>query len=330
MTEALAVPERTVANTLAELGTPLPVFRGAEMAQALVAYKDLQRALDASMPDQLMELDGHAFRKKGYWRAVAVAFNLSVEPVDERREVNSQFLDGRDNFGYVVTYRATAPNGRTEPGDGACFAIEKAAKFKCPHPHPSWKGKTLHFPHKTCPDFDPNFRWRVLPDEASEHNVRAHAHTRAFNRAVSNLCGFGEVSAEEMERDAETDHSAEPKSVGNGRTQERTPHLRVEEPAPSTRAAASLGPDQYTVKDVKELKKGEKSGRNWTLFGITVHTGQVFQTFDVGVADAAEDARQKGYAVEIHAEKAAKGDGLKVVSLAPVSEWPAADAEHVR
>jgi hypothetical protein len=35
-------------------------------------------------------------------------------------------------------------------------------------------------------------------ENASHHNVRGHAHTRAFNRAVSNLVGFGEVSADEM------------------------------------------------------------------------------------------------------------------------------------
>ena len=35
---------------------------------------------------------------------------------------------------------------------------------------------------------------------ATEHNVRSHAHTRAYARAVSNLVGFGEVSAEEVDR----------------------------------------------------------------------------------------------------------------------------------
>jgi hypothetical protein len=59
----------------------------------------------------------------------------------------------------------------------------------------------VHDPGENCPDYDPSFRWRALPDQATEHNVRSHAHTRAFNRAVSNLCGFGEVSAEEMTRE---------------------------------------------------------------------------------------------------------------------------------
>ena len=162
------------------LSTPLPVFTGAEMAAALTAYRQLQQALDAAMPEQIIRLDGKPFRRKGYWRAIAVAFNLSVDVVNERREVHGDFEDGFENFGYVVTYRAISPSGaRAETGDGACFAIEKAKR---------------------------DDGWRVTPRQATEHNVRAHAHTRAFNRAVSNLVGFGEVSAEEV------DHHEQPVS----------------------------------------------------------------------------------------------------------------------
>jgi hypothetical protein len=42
----------------------------------------------------------------------------------------------------------------------------------------------------------------VRGDDGVRYYVRSHAHTRAFNRAVSNLCGFGEVSAEEVERES--------------------------------------------------------------------------------------------------------------------------------
>lgn len=182
-------------------GTPLPVFRGAEMNEALIAYRELQKALDQSMPDQIMELDGRPFRKKGYWRAIAVAFNLTVEPIAERRDVNSKFDDGRDNFGYVVTYRASTQTGRSATGDGSCFAVEKARRFRCPHPERQGSKRTLHFPAESCPNFDPAFQWKSLPGQATEHNIRSHAHTRAFNRAVSNLVGFGEVSAEEVDRD---------------------------------------------------------------------------------------------------------------------------------
>lgn len=213
MTMELVKPEVTVDSPTESLvvhDSPLPVFTGEQMAQALGAYRMLQAALDRSMPEQIMQLDGKPFRKKGYWRAIAVAFKLTVEPTTEQRSEEGVFDDGRPNFGYVVTYRATAPNGRSTTGDGSCFAVEKARRFRCPHPQ--WQGSTrsLHWPHETCPDFDPAFQWRTQPAQATEHNVRSHAHTRAFNRAVSNLVGFGEVSAEEVDRESVPDPTPTP------------------------------------------------------------------------------------------------------------------------
>ena len=84
------------------------------------------------MPDQIIQLDGKPFRKKGYWRAVAVAFNLTVEPVDERREQHG------DAYVYAVTYLGahlslewrqvdfaagtiTLDTGTTKSGEGRVF-----------------------------------------------------------------------------------------------------------------------------------------------------------------------------------------------------------------
>lgn len=184
---------------------PTPVFTGQQMGKALAAYKELQQALDESMPDQLMTIgtgkNQKVFRKKGYWRAVRVAFNLEVELVSEERIVAGEFADHRENFAYNVTYRATA-HGVSVTGDGSASAVEKARKFRCPHPHPTKHDYTLHWRPEDCPAWSPDYIWRILPLEATEHNIRSHAHTRAFNRAVSNLCGFGEVSADEI-RDPE-------------------------------------------------------------------------------------------------------------------------------
>ena len=180
MTPTLVAADRSesVLAPLEPLPAPVPTFTGAQMAEAFTAYQQLQRTLDDSMPDQIIEIEGRRFRKKGYWRAIAVAFNLTVEPIDERRDVQGTFEDGQENFGWIVTYRARTATGRSATGDGACFAIEKAPRAQAN-------------------------RWAQLPKPASEHNVRSHACTRAFNRAVSNLVGFGEVSAEEVVRDGD-------------------------------------------------------------------------------------------------------------------------------
>lgn len=297
------------------LDTPMPAFRGPAMAEALAAYRELQQALDRAMPDQIMELEGKMFRKKGYWRAVAVAFNLTVEEIDERREEAGQFQDGRANFGYIVTYRASTKGGRNEVGDGACFAVEKARRFKCPHPHPSWKGKTLHFPHHTCPDFDPSFQWKTLPGEATEHNVRSHAHTRAFNRAVSNLVGFGEVSADELTDDdrtvgvqpeeaphprekagkPEAEFNSDAKTNGDVKPQQTT---IVNPPAEPSTALPTEGYLEVVPTSVVELKRSaESDAKPWVLYGVgcaELGTKQYITTLNRDQARLAASAKKEG------------------------------------
>ncbi len=71
-------------------------------------------------------------------------------------------FDEQGHLFYSVMYKAIAPNGRTMDADGYCSTAENGR------------------------------------DKWPEHNVRATAHTRAKNRAISDLVGGGEVSAEEM------------------------------------------------------------------------------------------------------------------------------------
>lgn len=268
MTDVATTREPT-AMVLSATDLPSPVFRGAQMVQALTAYRELQKALDESMPDQVMTLEGRPFRKKGYWRAIAVAFNLTVEPIDERRDVSDTFADGRSNFGYIVTYRATSAGGRSATGDGSCFAVEKARRFKCPHPEGNNSKRTLHFPQESCPDYDPLYQWKTLPGQATEHNIRSHAHTRAFNRAVSNLVGFGEVSAEEVERD---EHGAD--------TGPTTVPKRADGTALVTEAGTKTGTS--------------KTGKAWTMYTISFDDGRSGSTFDEKIAAAADAAKDAG------------------------------------
>jgi hypothetical protein len=245
---------------------PAPIYGGPAMAQALIAYRDLQRALDQSMPDQILDLGGRQFRKKGYWRALSVAFNLSVDLVEERREVHGQFDDGRENFGYVVVCRATAPNGRTAVGDGSVFAIEKARR-------------------------DVGNKWAALPAQASEHNVRSHAVTRAYNRAVSNLVGFGEVSAEEAD----------------------------EGEAPARKLPTPEEPRTITVKILKIVKRQLADGVK-QKFIITAYDDLTYHTFSLTVATAAKAAQEAGAVVQIRYTETKYGRMIE--SLSEVDERP--------
>ena len=141
-----------------------------DVVAAVGDYREIQKALDASMPDCLMTIQGKQFRKKNYWRGIATAFNLTVTVKSEERHEDD----------WLVVYTATASNGRSADGDGSCSMDEKRGAM------------------------------------ATIHNVRAHAHTRAYNRAVSNLVGFGEVSAEEMlqDRPSPAPQQSRPQSSG--------------------------------------------------------------------------------------------------------------------
>jgi hypothetical protein len=77
--------------------------------------------------------------------------------------------DEKGALAYSVFYRAIAPNGRVVEGDGYCSRSEGGKGF-----------------------------W-------SEHSIRATAHTRAKNRAISDMVGGGEVSYEEMQGDDEAE-----------------------------------------------------------------------------------------------------------------------------
>lgn len=167
--ETLVSDEQAIA-TIPKQGSAIVRVAG-NVLDAFKDYQELQRGLDAAMPEALITIQGRVFRRKPYWRAVARAFNLSVEQVSEG---NIGSMDEKMQWGFSAVYRATAPNGAHADGDGACMAKEKYSQKK------GWS-------------------------EATVHNVRSMAHTRAFARAVSNLVGFGEVSAEEIDKDAPPD-----------------------------------------------------------------------------------------------------------------------------
>jgi len=212
--------QRDLEATEGELVTQPPKQDGivrvqGDVVAALAEYKKLQKILDNEMPESRMTIRGKLFRKKSYWRGVAMFFNLDVELLGEQ-----QIVDPGDekNWGWIVTYCAKAKNGRYALGDGACTISEKEGKMK------------------------------------TVHNVRAHAHTRGFNRAVSNLVGFGEVSAEEMVHE----HASTPPASGPTHVVEEPPHV-AESPEGGPMTAPQRAKLKATVRTL-----ADKSNKNQT------------------------------------------------------------------
>lgn len=136
-----------------------------QVVKGMEAYQAmLPKLLDAN--DWQSTGDGKFVKKSG-WRKIARAFNLSVMVVSVRIERDAE---GNPTRAETIA-RAMAPNGQVSDADGYCSADE--SRFK------SSKGR-----------------------QKLENDLRATATTRAKNRAISDLVGMGEVSAEEVDAGA--------------------------------------------------------------------------------------------------------------------------------
>jgi len=115
-------------------------------------------------------------KKKSAWRKLARAFNISDEPITKEiiRDENHQIISA------YFEVKAILPNGRSGFGVGDCSIFDKIKS--------------------TDAEMPSNFELRKRFTNA-EHDVIATAHTRAKSRAISDLIGAGEVSAEELEND---------------------------------------------------------------------------------------------------------------------------------
>jgi hypothetical protein len=159
---------------------PLPAE---QVVEGMRAYQRLLKELLEPSDWQTHDKDGNRlpqpFLKKCGWRKIARAFNLSFERVHSRVERDEDGTPVRAE----VWIRAVAPNGQYGDGDGYCAADE--GRFR------SWKGR-----------------------QKLENDLRATATTRAKNRAIADLVGMGEVSAEEIAPAGEEEEHAQALAAG--------------------------------------------------------------------------------------------------------------------
>src|SRR5437763_5265540 len=143
-----------------EVGVIRPVASAEEVLAAWQQFQELKRSMLTL--DDYQEIQGRARIKKSGWRKIAAAFGISDQILrEERREHGTPGQPGH-YFVWEISSRAIAPNGRYVDAVGSCASNER------------------RFAH-------------------TDHDVRAVAHTRSKNRAVADLVGGGEVSAEEIE-----------------------------------------------------------------------------------------------------------------------------------
>lgn len=136
--------------------------------------------------EDVQEISGSNHITKSGWRKIATAFNLSVDTVNVEKTVEDGIVS------YMVQARATAPNGKSASGSGMCASNESN--------HMETVSGTENWDKDDDDVFKVDGKWRRLlpPKAVNEHNIMATAETRAKNRAISDLVGGGQVSAEEM------------------------------------------------------------------------------------------------------------------------------------
>jgi len=188
----------------------MPIASPAQMIEAIKAYEAMKAAIILERDTTL--INGKRSINKSGWLRIARAFNISCFAVSSTYVVDKDAQD----WGYEVVVRAMHPNGAEMQGDGACWFSEKIVKPK------GYNGGTI-----TQKDIE--YAAKKTSEAGTKHNVRAHAFTRATNRAISNLVGGGEVSAEELSGDyVDADESPVPQH------QPQRPPVRPMTPAQPT------------------------------------------------------------------------------------------------
>ena len=179
----------------------MPSMSGDKALEVWHQYQDLIQKVCTD--EDYQQIQGKNFRKKSGWRKIATFFNLSIDVVEEKHEQIGKTLV------WHFTVKATASNGRYAVGAGSCDAFEKATLKDGKYVQKGAVTKWGKSPNGKS--FPVEFDWEPAQPN-SLHNIRSTAETRAYNRAVSNLVGGGEVSAEEVNSgsvviDAEPDKS---------------------------------------------------------------------------------------------------------------------------
>lgn len=147
---------------------PVPLLP-MEPQQAAMMMERYQALCESILtPDDSIGIPGQpgGFIKRSGYSKLATFYGSSSEILS----LHIRRGDDGEIISASAMVRARHPNGRQEDGDGACSITEP--RFK----NPSGRQK-------------------------AEHDIPATAVTRARNRAISNLIGFGSVSAEEVEEE---------------------------------------------------------------------------------------------------------------------------------
>lgn len=195
--------------------------------QAQAQWDEYQRLTQLLLNEtDYQKIGSKQFKKKSAWRKYARAFNITDHVTFEHIERSE------DGFPLWARIRVEAshPNGRSVEADHECHVKERccaaASGMLCEKK--TWRG------HTCClTNCNGRNHWSHPGD------LPATALTRAKNRAISDLIGAGEVSAEEMEGQRSGDDELQP-ARRPARATANTQNARQATPRAPTQATAPL------------------------------------------------------------------------------------------
>lgn len=166
MTKQLQVVDKQGQQPATVQGPGMITLAGSidQMVEQFQLYQQLKTRL--ADKDDFQKIGKTQFPKKSFVRKIQRAFNLSCEIIQDEPL--------KDEKGKIIAWLAKAraihtATGSFQEADGSCSFDEKVDR----------NGKPIKA-------------------QQTIHNIRAHAVTRAKNRAILDLVGFGDVSAEEI------------------------------------------------------------------------------------------------------------------------------------
>lgn len=182
-------PERSTAALVPVNVVHSPIVRPvASYDEAMVAFAEYERLRHTVVTrSDVTNIQGREFVNKSGWRKLAVIMGVSGQIVirDYQRDYQARITSAE------VIVRAVAPNGRSMDGLGVCDSHERCCPKAFDENAVCKDGRRSH---THCKEGCDGFNHFSKP----QHDIPATAMTRALNRACSDLFGFGEVSAEEI------------------------------------------------------------------------------------------------------------------------------------
>jgi hypothetical protein len=187
--KAVAREEREVVSVVSKAPAPSVESKGgfltpaASLDEAMRAFELFEQAKTKLLGDSdvlwigsdgkpTQKGQGHPHIKRSGWRKLARFFGINCTII-HREKIWSKDSEG-EYYIWKYTVRAQHPSGGYFDAEGVCSSRD--------------------------PFFSKKHGQRIEPDEA---DIMLKAQTVAFNRAVSDLLGSGEVSVEELGEDVE-------------------------------------------------------------------------------------------------------------------------------